>query len=191
MLIPRVMPCLLLRDGALVKTIKFQNPSYVGDPTNAIRIYNEKEVDELIVLDITATIEEGWHIYSITQPKGGPLASKIALTPATNFSLSGDFAANPKPEVHFADVFPGLPLEEHRKQVTWQAPVRLAEGVNPADMKITGRVTIQACSDIDMNCLPPRPYEFSAAYKQAANDGFREEQSKVILRGRIEPASVT
>jgi cyclase len=41
----------------LVKTVKFKNPSYVGDPTNAIRIFNEKEVDELVVLDISATIE--------------------------------------------------------------------------------------------------------------------------------------
>ncbi len=51
------MPCLLLRKSALVKTVKFKNPGYVGDPVNAIRIYNEKEVDELVFLDITATRE--------------------------------------------------------------------------------------------------------------------------------------
>ncbi len=55
MLIPRVMPCLLLKESALVKTVRFQNPGYIGDPINAIRIYNEKEVDELIFLDIDAT----------------------------------------------------------------------------------------------------------------------------------------
>jgi cyclase len=52
------MPCLLLKNGALVKTVKFKDPGYIGDPINAIRIYNEKEVDELIFLDITATIEK-------------------------------------------------------------------------------------------------------------------------------------
>ena len=57
MLVARVMPCLLLRNAALVKTIQFKNPSYVGDPINAIRIYNEKEVDELVFLDITRTVE--------------------------------------------------------------------------------------------------------------------------------------
>ncbi len=57
MLTTRVIPCLLLKKSALVKTVKFKNPSYVGDPINAIRIYNEKEVDELILLDITATVE--------------------------------------------------------------------------------------------------------------------------------------
>lgn len=58
MLIPRVMPCLLLKNGSLVKTIKFQDPGYIGDPINAVRIYNEKEVDELIFLDIMATLEK-------------------------------------------------------------------------------------------------------------------------------------
>lgn len=58
MLTTRVIPCLLLRKAALVKTIKFKDPSYVGDPINAIKIYNEKEVDELIFLDITATIDK-------------------------------------------------------------------------------------------------------------------------------------
>jgi imidazole glycerol-phosphate synthase subunit HisF len=58
MLMTRVIPCLLLRNGSLVKTVKFKDPGYIGDPINAIRIYNEKEVDELIFLDITATIEK-------------------------------------------------------------------------------------------------------------------------------------
>jgi cyclase len=52
---PRVIPCLLLQDGGLVKTVRFDKPKYVGDPINAIRIFNDKEVDELMVLDITAS----------------------------------------------------------------------------------------------------------------------------------------
>jgi cyclase len=65
MLMPRVMPCLLLKNGALVKTVKFKDPAYIGDPINAIRIYNEKEVDELIFLDITATLEKREPPYKI------------------------------------------------------------------------------------------------------------------------------
>lgn len=53
----RIIPCLLLRNGGLYKTEKFSKPKYVGDPINAIRIFNEKEVDELLVLDITASRE--------------------------------------------------------------------------------------------------------------------------------------
>ncbi|PHZ84846.1 AglZ/HisF2 family acetamidino modification protein [Paremcibacter congregatus] len=55
MLQTRVMPCLLLDEGRLVKTTQFKKPRYVGDPINAVRIYNEKEVDEIIILDITAS----------------------------------------------------------------------------------------------------------------------------------------
>lgn len=51
----RVIPCLLLKNGGLVKTIGFADPKYVGDPINTMRIFNEKEVDELILLDIEAS----------------------------------------------------------------------------------------------------------------------------------------
>ena len=54
MLLIRVIPCLLLSGRGLVKTVRFQNPSYVGDPINAVKIFNEKEVDELIFLAIDA-----------------------------------------------------------------------------------------------------------------------------------------
>lgn len=56
-MLPRVIPCLLLRDRGLVKTVKFKTDVYVGDPVNAVRIFNDKEVDELILLDIDATRE--------------------------------------------------------------------------------------------------------------------------------------
>jgi imidazole glycerol-phosphate synthase subunit HisF len=55
MLRPRITPCLLLRDGGLVKTVRFADEKYVGDPVNAVKIFNEKEADELVVLDISAT----------------------------------------------------------------------------------------------------------------------------------------
>jgi cyclase len=63
----RVIPCLLLKGEGLVKTIRFREPTYIGDPINAIKIFNEKEVDELIVLDVGATLE-----------KRGPPFDKVA-----------------------------------------------------------------------------------------------------------------
>jgi len=56
MLRPRIIPCLLVHQGGLVKTQAFKDPKYVGDPINAVKIFNEKEADELIVLDIDATV---------------------------------------------------------------------------------------------------------------------------------------
>jgi cyclase len=54
---PRIIPCLLIHQRGLVKTIGFGESTYVGDPINAVKIFNEKEADELIVLDIDATVE--------------------------------------------------------------------------------------------------------------------------------------
>ena len=58
MIRPRVIPTLLLQGQGLVKTVKFKDPTYLGDPINIVRIFNDKEVDELVFLDITATKED-------------------------------------------------------------------------------------------------------------------------------------
>ena len=57
MLRPRIIPCLLVHNSGLVKTVRFKEPKYVGDPINAVKIFNEKETDELIVLDIDAAAQ--------------------------------------------------------------------------------------------------------------------------------------
>jgi imidazole glycerol-phosphate synthase subunit HisF len=67
MLRTRVIPCLLLRDGGLVKTTRFKDPRYVGDPINAIRIFNDKEVDELVLLDIHASAGGREPVYSLIE----------------------------------------------------------------------------------------------------------------------------
>lgn len=59
MLSKRIIPVLLLKDDILVKTKQFKNPVYLGDPINAVRIFNEKEVDEIIIFDIEATVKKG------------------------------------------------------------------------------------------------------------------------------------
>ncbi len=67
MLRPRIIPSLLVSDNGLVKTVKFKDPKYVGDPINAVKIFNEKEADELIVTDIDATtkrIEPNYRLIS-------------------------------------------------------------------------------------------------------------------------------
>jgi len=56
---PRIIPCLLMKDNGLVKTVQFDNPRYIGDPINAVRIFNEKEADELLFLDITLSKPTG------------------------------------------------------------------------------------------------------------------------------------
>lgn len=67
MLRPRIIPCLLVKNGGLVKTVMFGDPKYVGDPINAVRIFNEKQVDELIVLDIDASVDNREPDYSMIE----------------------------------------------------------------------------------------------------------------------------
>jgi len=71
MLRPRIIPCLLVKNGGLVKTVNFDHPKYVGDPINAVRIFNEKEVDELIVLDIDASVQNREPDYALIRNLAG------------------------------------------------------------------------------------------------------------------------
>jgi cyclase len=67
MLRPRIIPCLLVHNKGLVKTVRFNPGKYVGDPLNAVKIFNEKEVDELMVLDIDATTHAHGPDYTLIQ----------------------------------------------------------------------------------------------------------------------------
>ncbi len=67
MLRPRIIPCLLVHNKGLVKTVQFKDPKYVGDPINAVRIFNEKQSDELMVLDIDATINKSEPDYALIE----------------------------------------------------------------------------------------------------------------------------
>ena len=67
MLRARIIPCILVKNGALVKTKGFDCPKYVGDPLNTVKIFNEKTVDELIVADISATVSSKEPDFSMIQ----------------------------------------------------------------------------------------------------------------------------
>ena len=67
MLHPRIIPSLLIHKKGLVKTVNFTNPKYVGDPINAVKIFNEKAVDELIVTDIDAGVNNTEPDYSMIE----------------------------------------------------------------------------------------------------------------------------
>jgi cyclase len=64
---PRIIPVLLLHKGGLYKTMRFKKPSYVGDPINAVRIFNEKQVDELMILDIDCSVNNSSPNYELIE----------------------------------------------------------------------------------------------------------------------------
>lgn len=68
---PRVIPCLLLDGEGLYKTTRFGTPSYVGDPINTIRIFNDKEVDEAVLLNIGAARHGGDPPYDLLRDLAG------------------------------------------------------------------------------------------------------------------------
>ena len=77
MLRSRIIPCLLIQNGGLIKTRRFKDAKYVGDPLNAVKIFNEKKVDELMVLDIDATAQGRAPSFSLL--KGLAVESRMPL----------------------------------------------------------------------------------------------------------------
>jgi len=79
---PRLMPVLLLKDLYLVKTLKFRNPEYIGDPINAVRIFNQLNADEIIFLDISSKLSDNKMKYDLIE--------RIAYQANMPFSYGGD-----------------------------------------------------------------------------------------------------
>ncbi len=163
-------------------------------------------------LYITADVAAGWHIYSLTQPPGGPVATKIKLDNSPNYELAGEFETSPPAHLGLEpEAFGDLMIETHEGQVVWQAPVRFASGVNPADVTISGRVMVQACND--RGCLPPTNYPFTAKLgqglaephdmpannfaapakdaKRASIGEFHEDLSQTTIRGHVDHTVAT
>ena len=120
------------------------------------------ETGELI---IAAKIEPGWHIYSITQQPGGPIATRIDVSPPPGVRLTGDFIPSIAPDEKIEPIFDNLKVETHHGTVIWRAPIGFDAGVDPSNVEIAGTVTVQAC-DAD-TCLPPRDVPFTASLTTA------------------------
>jgi cyclase len=118
MLRPRIIPSLLLHNKGLVKTINFKSPKYIGDPINTVRIFNEKEVDELVIFDIDATVLNKEPDYNLIEKLafqsrmplcyGGGVktveqAKKIFSLGVEKIAISSSIIENPSLITHIAD----------------------------------------------------------------------------------------
>jgi thiol:disulfide interchange protein DsbD len=117
-------------------------------------------------LFLTAKVAPGYHIYSITQAPGGPIATKIVVNALHGVRI-GPFRASVEPDRKQEPVFDNLTVETHQGTVTWSAPLELDAGIDPATLKITGTVTVQACTDTA--CLPPTSIAFTAVLGSGVN----------------------
>jgi DsbC/DsbD-like thiol-disulfide interchange protein len=108
--------------------------------------------DRPALLCITAKMAPGWHVYSITQPAGGPQRTKIALKESADYKLAGEFHASPTPKSHVDDtVWKGLEIQEHHDKVHWIARLSVPADVDASKSKVAGKVSLQACAE---SCLP-------------------------------------
>ncbi|NLF09403.1 MAG: hypothetical protein GX594_15700 [Pirellulaceae bacterium] len=139
-------------------------------------VANDRRRGEMFV---SAKIEQGWHIYSITQPAGGPIATRISLELPPGAKLAGKFQPSAPPEKKLEPLFDNMMVESHRGTVVWRAPLEFDSGVDPTALRISGTLTVQPC---DANsCLPPRGLPFTAAMSDAPPPAASQTAAEVPL----------
>ena len=106
-----------------------------------------------ITLEITAAIQEGWHLYALTQPKGGPNPLQIALATGSPFAVDAKGIRAPQPDVIKDENF-DLETRQYERAVTFKVPVRAGRDATPGRHTLTFEITFQACG----NGICLRPY---------------------------------
>ena len=143
-------------------------------------------------LSITAEIEPGWHVYSVTQPEGGPTRSVLKVAESDDFAVTGPFQPNVAPHVKPPDVF-SVNSEEHEDEVIWTAPIQVSEGVDPAGLKPEVKYNGQVCK---VSCIEIRGREvevsFDGFYETVSlSSNYRDDRSShAALKGELGPAVV-
>lgn len=143
-------------------------------------------------LSVTANIAEGWHMYSTTQPDGGPMATKISLS--GEGIEAGPFVPNHAPDITFIEaIWPGLPIEQHHGEVVWSAPIKVAEGFKAEEAKVTATVDGQVCMD-GGSCIPINEKVTAkfAGYVEKAqvSETLRIEGTQAVWSAQLTPAEL-
>lgn len=120
-------------------------------------------------LEIEATLGRSWHIYSTTQPAGGPLPTKFSIQAPKDVSLAGRFTPDEPPTKSVSDLYPGVTIEEHADRVVWSAPLRVPAGFE-GDLKVdVNALTCQTGG----SCMPAKETltaKYAGAMKSSATD---------------------
>ena len=103
-------------------------------------------------ISVSAQIEDGWYIYSLTQPRGGPLRTMITVTEGQHFKIAGSIKG-PRPLIKFAPGF-GINTELHKASVNFLVPLRVRSKLSNGSSELSLEVRYQACTE--HICLPPR-----------------------------------
>lgn len=114
----------------------------------------------LIVIRVKAKIAEGYHLYSLTTPKGGPIPTKLRFSPESG--VESFTVQQRKPEVRMDATF-GLPVESFAGETEFTVQAKLAKNLPPGERSLTVIARYQACSDVI--CLPPVERRSTAAIR--------------------------
>lgn len=132
-----------------------------GEPVAISAVFTVDQGARSGKLAVTADVQPGWYIYSITQKAGGPTKTTVQLGDVPGVKLAGEFQPDAAPHSKKEPLFAGLTVESHEQRVVWTAPLEFAPGVDFAKLQLSGAVRYQAC---DANtCLPPKRVTFEAA----------------------------
>ncbi len=139
-----------------------------GDPVLFSAEFTPATDTRAAVLTVTAEIEPGYHIYSLTQPKGGPLRTTIKLSPSDKYRVIGPWQSFPKPHSRIDHkTWGGLTIEEHENKVTFFLPIAIEAGVDVGSLEIKGAIDLQACKEA---CIPVEA-EFNATLGKGVEVG--------------------
>ena len=170
------------------QSVSAQAPSFGGDPFELTSKFESYEGSNKGLLTVTAKINSPWHIYSLTQPEGGPLRSEIIIEESKKFSITGEFEPDSEPESKKEESF-DVPSEYHEGTVNWSAPIEFADGTDPNELAIEVSFAGLRCADAK-GCVPIRGAKAVANHAGAIktiDDGapFRSEGSHVLITGKL------
>jgi thiol:disulfide interchange protein len=154
-----------------------------------------KEKSREGVLSVKLEIAPNWHVYSLTQPKGGPIPASISVPKSLGYEITGPFEPDADPHVIAKDDVFGVRIEYHEEQVIWSAPIRIAENADPAKLAIEIKFRGQTCvqkNGVTGSCLPlsEKIVVTFDGYEAAANaeTKFQPKTGHVLFNGKITKA---
>jgi thiol:disulfide interchange protein DsbD len=112
-----------------------------------------------VTLKLSADIRDGWHLYSIAQPPGGPIATEISLPPDQPFTFAKPIEAS-KPHVIYDPTFE-MPVQLYTDKAEFLLPVKVATDAQSGAQTVTVNARYQSCNDAI--CLPPRTSKVTLA----------------------------
>ena len=160
----------------------------LGSPITVAATVEPAAAEKPATLVVTATLEEGWHLYAVTQKPGGPKATRITVDAASPWQPAAAFVPDQPPHIRTITDVPawaGLQVEEHEGTVVWRAP--LAANPDGKATQITGSVSVQMCRET--SCSPPASIPFAADVPAGAAKAPPTAPTAAPVAGATDPFS--